>query len=176
MPLFRNDLGEKQCSHLLKRVKARNVPDRTFGVSGDRFGIGKQRQAQLRNWRATADGIAYVYSRPMSLADERRSRRFRDRGIDPLAFRVFLALVGALLLFAAIMGIRREPAALEWWGWLTLGVLLALGAFLVLVSFFGSQRTVDKWSTSAGAWEAALLLVLVAYPLAWAIRKLFRVA
>jgi hypothetical protein len=160
-------------------MKAGNVPDRAFGVSGDRFGIRERRQGELRYWRTAADGIAYVYSRQMSLADERRSRRFRDRGIDPLALRVFLALAGALPLFAAIIGISREitseSAPLAWWGWIILGLLLALGALLLLASVFGSQKTVDKWTDAAGSHEVVALLALVAWPLAWVIRKVFRV-
>ena len=109
----------------------------------------------------------------MTLADERRSRRFRDRGIDPLTFRVFLALVGTLMFVVAGLGISREPSGLEWWGWLIVILFASLGGFLFYASLFGSDKKVEKWSDAASSHEVAALLVLVAFPIAWAIRKAF---
>jgi hypothetical protein len=109
----------------------------------------------------------------LSLADERRSRRFWGRGLDPLVFRVFLALVGTMTFVAAGLGIGREPGGLEWWGWLLVGLLASLGAFLIYASLFGSHEAVEKWSNAASSHEAAVALVLIAFPIAWAIRKVF---
>lgn len=89
-------------------------------------------------------------------------------------FRVFLALVGSLLFVAAGLGISREPGGLEWWSWLLVGFLASLGAFLLYASLFGSNAAVEKWSNAAGQHEATIVLVLVAFPIAWAIRKAFR--
>ena len=108
----------------------------------------------------------------MSLADERRSRRFRDRGIDPLTFRVFVALVGTFFLVIAGLGLR-DTSGFEWWGWLFLAAFISLGVWLWYVALFSSDRNAEKWSDAAGSHEAVALLVLLAFPIAWAIRKVF---
>jgi len=110
----------------------------------------------------------------VSLEDERRSRRFRDRGIDPLMFRVFLALSGSAFFVAAGLGISRAPAGLEWWGWLLVGILVSLGVFLFYASLLGSNAAVEKWANAASSHDATIVLILVAFPIAWAIRKVFR--
>jgi hypothetical protein len=89
-------------------------------------------------------------------------------------FRVFLALVGTLLFVVGGLGIGGEPAGLEWWGWLVVVSLISVGAFLIYASFFGSDKNVEKWGDAASSNEVAGLLVLVAFPIAWAIRKVFR--
>ena len=109
----------------------------------------------------------------MSLADERRSRRFRERDIDPLEFRVFLALVGACLFAAAALGIARDTNGLDWWEWSILGFLVALGAGSIYASFFGSRESVERWAGASSTHVAAVILMLVAFPIAWAIRKVF---
>ena len=111
----------------------------------------------------------------MSLADERRSRRFRSRGIDPLLFRVFLALVGTAFFGIVALGLSREPSGLEWWVWLIVGAFAFFGCLLWYWALFGSDAAVEKWSNVAGSHEAAAVLILVALPLAWAIRKAFRI-
>jgi hypothetical protein len=110
----------------------------------------------------------------MTLEDERRSRRFRTRGIDPLTFRVFLSLVGTALFAVVASGISREPGNLEWWMWLLVGIFAFLGCLLWYWALFGSDTAVEKWSDAAGSHEAAAILILIAFPLAWAIRKAFR--
>ena len=107
------------------------------------------------------------------MADERRSRRFRERDIDPLLFRVFLALVGTFLLAAAALGIARETSGLGWLGWSIVAFLVALGAGSIYASFFSSRSSVEKWAIASSTHEAAVLLILVAFPVAWAIRKVF---
>lgn len=110
----------------------------------------------------------------MSLADERRSRRFRSRGIDPLSFRVFLALVGTAFLGLGAVRISREPNGLEWWVWRFVGAFAFLGCLLWYWALFGSDTAVEKSSDAAGSHPAAAILFLVALPLAWAIRKASR--
>lgn len=110
----------------------------------------------------------------MRLADERRSHKLRNRAIDPLVFRVFLALVGTLMLTAAGLSISRQPIGLEWWIWLLVLLPVSLATYLLYVSLFGSNRNVEKWSDFAGGNEVVVLLVLVAFPIAWAIKKAFR--
>jgi hypothetical protein len=109
----------------------------------------------------------------VSLADERRSRRFRSRDIDPLLFRVFLALVGTGFFVIVALGLSREPNGLEWWVWLFVGMFAFLGCLFWYWAVFGSDTAVEKWSDAAGSHEAAAVLILVALPLAWAIRKAF---
>jgi hypothetical protein len=53
-------------------------------------------------------------------------------------------------------------------------LLASLGASLFCASLFGSDKKVEKWSDAASSHEAAALLILVAFPIAWAIRKTFR--
>jgi hypothetical protein len=109
----------------------------------------------------------------LALADERRSRRFRDRGIDPLTFRVFLALVGTLLLVAAGLGISREVDGLGWWAWSIVAILALTGAGLLFAAFFSSDHNAAKWSDAASNHEVAALVLVLAFPVAWAIRKVF---
>jgi hypothetical protein len=109
----------------------------------------------------------------MTLADERRSRRFRSRPIDPLTFRVFLALLGTLFLVVMGLGISRGTADLEWWGWVMLIALLSTGSALICAALFSSDQNAEKWSDAASSHEVAALLILVAFPIAWAIRKVF---
>ena len=110
----------------------------------------------------------------MSLADERLSRRFRSRNVDPLTFRVFLALVGTGFLAISAIGLGRQVGALEWWVWLVLGFFVFMGCLLWYWALFGSDAAVEKWSDAAGSHEVAAILVVVAWPLAWVIRKEFR--
>lgn len=109
----------------------------------------------------------------MTLADERRSRRFRDRGIDPLTFRVFLVLVGTLFLFLAGLITSGSSNGIAWWVWLLIGLFASLGAALLYVALFSSNKTAEKWSDVASSHEAAAVLFLVAFPICWAIRKVF---
>jgi hypothetical protein len=110
----------------------------------------------------------------LSLADERRSRRFRTRDIDPLLFRVFLALLGTGIFALMALGLGREPNGLEGWVWLLVGVFVSFGCVLWYWALFGSDAAVEKWSYEAGSHGAVALIILVAWPLAWAIRKSFR--
>jgi hypothetical protein len=107
------------------------------------------------------------------LADERRSRRFRERDIDPLLFRVILALVGTFFLATAALGITRDTSDLGWMGWSIVTFLVALGAGSMYASFFGSRSNVEKWADASSTHMVAVLLILVAFPVAWAIRKVF---
>jgi hypothetical protein len=107
------------------------------------------------------------------LADERRSRRFRDRGVDPLTFRVFLAIIGTLLLVLVAFGLTRDTSGGNWWGWLVVALLVLLGAGLVFASIFSSDQNVEKWSDAASNNEVAVIVLIVAFPVAWAIRKIF---
>jgi hypothetical protein len=107
------------------------------------------------------------------LADERRSRRFRDRGIDPLTFRVFLALIGTLFLTATGLVIARDVGSLEWWAWCIVGLVALLGASLLYVSLLSSDQNAEKWSDAASNHEIAALVFALAFPVAWAIRKVF---
>ena len=109
----------------------------------------------------------------MSLADERRSRRFRDRPIDPLMLRVFLALVGTLLLVAVGLGFGRESQGLEWSSWLLVALLVSTGAGLIYAALFTADVNVEKWAITVGTNEAAALVIIIAFPIAWAIRKVF---
>jgi hypothetical protein len=106
----------------------------------------------------------------LNLADERRSRRLREKDIDPLLFRVFLALVGTFLLAAAALGFARDTSGLGWW---IAFLLAAPGAGLTCASFFSSRESVEKWAIASSTHWAAVLLILVAFPVAWAIRKIF---
>jgi hypothetical protein len=87
--------------------------------------------------------------------------------------RVFLALVGTLILIAAGLGISRDSGALEWWAWLLVGFLVSIGAGLLYASLFSSNKNAEKWGDAASSHEVAALLILVAFPIAWAIRKVF---
>ena len=107
------------------------------------------------------------------MADERRSRRFRDRGIDPLTFRVFLAIVGTLFLVAAGVGISQEASGLGWWAWSVIALLALLGAGLLCAAFISSDQNAEKWSDAASSHEVAAVLLVLAFPVAWAIRKVF---
>jgi hypothetical protein len=109
----------------------------------------------------------------LTLADERRSRRFRSQGIDPLMFRVFLALVGTLFLVVVGIGFSHDTGDLRGWGWLVLASFILAGAGLILASVFSSNKTAEKWSDAWSSHEATALLILVAFPIAWAIRKVF---
>lgn len=92
-----------------------------------------------------------------------------------MAFRVFLALVGSAFLGIVAMGLSHEPNELEWWVWLLVGAFAFLGCLFWYWALFGSDTAVEKWSDAAGSHPAAaVLLLLVALPLAWAIRKAFR--
>ena len=88
-------------------------------------------------------------------------------------FRVFLALVGTLLLVAAGLGISRDADGLDGWAWLLVAFLISVGAGLLYASFFSSDKIAEKWSDAASSHEAAVILILVAFPIAWAIRKVF---
>ena len=88
-------------------------------------------------------------------------------------FRVFLALVGTLLIGGVALGVSREVGGLEWWAWLVVASFVSLGAFLLFVSLFSSDKNAEKWSDAAGSHEVSALLILVAFPIAWAIRKVF---
>lgn len=107
------------------------------------------------------------------MADRRRSRRSREKDIDPLLFRVFLALVGTFLLAAAALGIARETSGLDWWDWSIVFFLAAPGAGLIYSSFFSSRESVEKWAIASSTHWIAVFLILVAFPVAWAIRKVF---
>ena len=104
------------------------------------------------------------------MADERRSRRFRERDIDPLEFRVFLVLVGTSFFAAAALGIARDTNGLDWWDWSILAFLVAPSAGSIYASF-GSRESVEKWAGATSTHVAAVILMLVAFPIAWAIRK-----
>jgi len=52
-----------------------------------------------------------------------------------------------------------------------LSLLAMLGGFLLSLSVFGSREAVCRWSDAASSHEVAIILALVAVPLAWAIRR-----
>jgi hypothetical protein len=83
----------------------------------------------------------------VSLADERRSRRFREP--DPLEFRVFVFIVGGAFF-------------------------VLLGCCMLFVSVLGSRRLVEKWSEASGNHEVSIVIFLVALPIAWIIRRVIR--
>ena len=107
----------------------------------------------------------------MTLAEERRSRRFREP--DPLEFRVFLFIVGAAFFALPLFALSRESEAPSW----ALGVVVLfviLGCCMLLVSVLGSRTRVEKWSDAAGNHEVSIVIFLVALPIAWLIRKFIR--
>ena len=109
----------------------------------------------------------------MSLADERRSRRFADRGIDPMTFRVFAALVGtSFLAFAAVMIIEANNKP-DIRAWLFAGLFASLGLSFLLVSIAGSDSAVERWTNNVKVNSVLCLLMLIAFPIAWAIRRTF---
>jgi drug/metabolite transporter (DMT)-like permease len=90
-----------------------------------------------------------------------------------LTFRVFLALIGTLCFAIAGIGLSREASTLEWWAWSVVAGLVLLGGGLLYASFFCSDRNAEKWSDAASNHEAAALILVLAFPLTWAIRKVF---
>jgi hypothetical protein len=111
----------------------------------------------------------------VSLSDERRSRRFRDRALfDPMTFRVFLALVGAAAFAIAGLGYIRATNGLSWLEWMMFIFFVSLGIFLIAISFFAPNKVVAEWGDLAMSFTLIAMLMLAAYPLAWAIRKVFR--
>jgi hypothetical protein len=53
------------------------------------------------------------------------------------------------------------------------GTSFLVGAGLVYASLFSTDENAEKWSDVASSHEVAALLILVAFPIAWAIRKVF---
>jgi hypothetical protein len=84
-----------------------------------------------------------------------------------------LSLIGTLFLVIAGLGISTSTGGLEWWGWLLVACLAFIGAGFVYASIFSSDQNAEKWSDAASSHEAAVLLILVAFPIAWALRKVF---
>jgi hypothetical protein len=109
----------------------------------------------------------------VSLADERRSRRFRERGIDPLTFRVFLGIVGTLVWVPAGLGISQGADGLGLWGWSIVALLALTGSGLLYAAFFSSDRNAERWSDAASNHEVAALVLVLAFPVTWALRKVF---
>ena len=108
----------------------------------------------------------------MTLADERRSRRFREA--DPLEFRVFLFIVGGAFLVLPVLALRSEKLASPVWAVVVAIAFALLGCCMLLVSVLGSRALVDKWSDAAGNHEASVVVFIVALPIAWLIRKVIR--
>ena len=108
----------------------------------------------------------------MTLADERRSRRFRSS--DALDVRVFLFLVGTAFLIAFVLGVRREEGPFSWLTVVFAGALLVLSAWILLVAVFGSQALVEKLSSATGSNELIALIVLLAFPVSWLVRRITR--
>lgn len=104
----------------------------------------------------------------MALSDKRRSRRFPDP--DPLELRVFLFIVGGAFFALPLLIVGREGTAALSWGFAVMGLFVILGACLLLVSILGSRSLVEKWSHDGGN-EFALVVFLLAFPIAWLIRK-----
>jgi hypothetical protein len=90
-----------------------------------------------------------------------------------LTFRVFLGMVGTLVLIVVGLGVSRDDSGLELWAWFLVAFLASLGAGLLCASLFSSDKNAEKWSDAASSHEVAALLLLVAFPIAWAIRKVF---
>ena len=90
-----------------------------------------------------------------------------------MLFRVFLALIGTFSLVAAGLGISREASGLDWWAWALVALLVLFGGSVLYVSFFSSDQNAEKWSDAASRHEVAVLVFIMAFPLAWAIRKIF---
>ncbi|MGY0505393.1 hypothetical protein [Luteimonas sp. e5] len=52
-----------------------------------------------------------------------------------------------------------------WWGQVTVAVLLVMGPVLVVGGLFGPSRHMQAWAELASRHEAALIFLVLAYPL-----------
>ena len=108
----------------------------------------------------------------MTLADERRSRRFRSS--DALEVRVFLFLVGTAFLVTFVVGVVREQGAFSWLTAALAGLLLVLAVWCLLVSVFGSRARVEKLSNATDSSELIAVAFLLAFPVSWLVRRITR--
>jgi len=82
--------------------------------------------------------------------------------------------VGTSFLIAFILGVVREQGHFSWLTIAIAGVLLVLALWLLFISVFGSQTLVEKWSDATGSNELIAIVVLLAFPVSWLVRRITR--
>ena len=60
------------------------------------------------------------------------------------------------------------------WGLLLALALGSAGLWLIWVALFGSEAAVEKAGDGVGSHEAAIVIIAIAFPIAWFIRRLKR--
>ena len=81
--------------------------------------------------------------------------------------------MGTSFLVLAGLGLSEASDGFKWWGWLVLLAFISFGVGLWYVALVSSDKNAEKWSDAAGTNEAAVFLIMLAFPIAWAIRKVF---
>lgn len=104
----------------------------------------------------------------MSLADERRSRRFRYR--DETDLRVTIAIAGFFLLVPGVLVVITGAHWHNGFGYVLLGALTSLAVLFLCAAFFGGKVLLDRLGNAANH-EVFVVFYLLALPISWLIRR-----
>ncbi|MBD8686998.1 MULTISPECIES: hypothetical protein [unclassified Rhizobium] len=100
----------------------------------------------------------------------------RLRQLDQALFwRSYLLTVGFLMFSgASVVGYAAWNGSLEleWWGVLVTSAIILGGALLFGFGIFGRNSKMEGWADVASTHEAAIILVVISYPV-YLILKLF---
>jgi cytochrome b561 len=107
----------------------------------------------------------------MGLAEERRSKRFRDPGSLALTARIASFLFGAFLAICGGYLLIQERAATFSWGILISMLLMLGGLWLLWQSVYATPSRVERIASGFGGDPFTFILMLAIFPLAWLITR-----
>lgn len=102
------------------------------------------------------------------MAFKYRNRR-RER-LDATYSRAYLITFGVVVLLVAAVALLLVRSAPQVAGAVAAGCG-ALGLALLGAGLFGSDTSVQRWADTASPHEATLVIVLLAWPLYWLMRR-----
>jgi membrane associated rhomboid family serine protease len=106
----------------------------------------------------------------VSLAKERRSKRFRDREPEELELRIVIFLGGAFFALNGAYFLLRPSADNPLWGVLVLVLFVFSGLWLIWQSVVGTSQRIERLANGFGSDLISWCLLLLAFPLASLIR------
>ncbi|PCE33517.1 hypothetical protein BZL54_04640 [Burkholderia ubonensis subsp. mesacidophila] len=100
----------------------------------------------------------------------------RDERMETYA-RSYLATLGLALAVLGCFGLSQYDAMNGDWAPFAVAFLVACtlgGLAMILVGLFGSDRTVDGWADATSSHDAALIVVVIAFPFYLVLRPFYK--
>jgi hypothetical protein len=108
----------------------------------------------------------------LSLSEFERRRRLRDSTLGALECRTLAFVAGALLLLGSVVAYNDPVAAARLWALTLLSATAILGAGLLTMSLFWSDKFMRDLAERASAGGFAGVLAASATPFVWVLRKI----